>query len=1382
MATGSPHIDLPSSRRVPSVRLCASLPVNCGDRTSRSGRIRSAALFALWILVLWPSSSFAFTPDTAHVRSPEEKPPSAAAQIIVRFRAEHAQGSAERLGDADRRHGLQRIERVFPPMGSKRGTAVARRIRAEALGATARADALAGALDRTYRLQFRAGADVERLVEEYRRMPEVEYAEPDYLVTAQMIPNDPYYASQGSWGQPFDDLYGVKRLGTDVAWDHTMGSGVVVAVIDSGVDRSHVDLAANIWSNPGEIPGNGRDDDGNGYVDDVNGWDFVNGDADPGDDNGHGTHVAGTVAAIGQNGVGIIGVAPQARIMAVKGLGANGSGPSSDLARAVRYAADNGADVLNNSWGGYFTSQTLTDAFEYAQALGCVSVAGAGNDNRNVADFTPANLASVIAVGAVDRMDLKSSFSNYGVKVDVAAPGEDILSLRAAGTDLYRDSTGFVPGAHFVPPFDDSARYYRASGTSMACPHVAGVAALIVALHPEYDNEEVRSVLRSATDASGATNLGTGIVNARKAVEIPFAPPVVEIVDPGLLKGSADIRGTARGVNLTDYQLYYGAGTSPTTWTLLQGGTTPVDDGVLLPGFDTWTLADGLYTLKLVATNSAGYSSMTLRSISVSNIRLTYPYDNDIVRRGGVVTITGRFGNEQTPYPYAIEVGRGFAPTSWSSAGITLTGAATGALATWDTAVLPADDFYSLRVTVTPPAGTRSEIVSMVYLTAVLRPGWPVYLQNEGRTFLDDIQQTIVADLDGDGDSEIVAVHAGRIDYTTEPYGEIPAQLEVYDHQGRLLWAKVVSNEFFAYPAVGDLDGDGHLEVLVESSSTSWYSPTPLLNAYRADGTAVGLHFPVRLAGSDCSLTIVDLDGDGTAEILALSQSAAGLTILRADGSVERTITVPNCTVGTPDLHNAAAGNFDDDPELEIAVRFGNSGAAVYNRDGSLVAGWPVETNTGYIGTHIAVGDLDGDHYDEVLVTGRSGLYETDSHLRGVFAFRRNGTVLPGWPVLAQNDIGGQGTTALALGDLDGDGLPEVCTSLWNKVYLFHGDGSLAAGWPQPALPGNNGYVTQACALGDVNGDGRPDVVIASNGFDQDTFRKGDMDRSGGVVAWNADATRIDLNPFPGSVALFLEEGAGFLRQKATPVLADVDGDGALDIVASSVADTAFGPNGVLGGKGRNSIFVFSLGNPFNPALAPWPANLRDAENTGRDVALRPGFVIRRSAELTTTEAGGTAGFTMKLGGPPAADVTVPLTSSDPGEGVVSPAALTFTAANWALPQKVTVTGVDDGVPDGDAAYQVLTAPAVSADAHYDGLNPLDVAVTSVDDDGRRGDVNANGQVTALDASMILQIVVGTLKPDAAQSWAADANGSGAVTALDAATVLQCVVGSGPCP
>jgi subtilisin family serine protease len=372
----------------------------------------------------------------------------------------------------------------------------------------------------TTRADQRSPEQLKELVSTLRQQPEVEYAELNMIMHTQTVPNDAYYGTSGSWGQAFRDLWGLQSINAETAWDTTQGDNVVVAVVDTGLDYNHEDITGNVWQNDGEVgldasghdkKSNGIDDDSDGLVDDWHGWDFVTIDGTPGDNNpmddfGHGTHVSGTIAATSNNGLGITGVAPHAKIMALKGLDANGSGSTDDLSNAIIYAADHGAAVINNSWGGGpgETPQTLIDVIAYAHNVkGVVVVAAAGNSGADVGTqakgFYPACIRDVIAVAAITHTDAKASFSNFGAKLDVAAPGggdtdptgllispdRSVLSLLSSAAKPAMTGSGqLVVGT----------KYLRQAGTSMASPHVAGVAALIRAAHPEFSAEQVRQV------------------------------------------------------------------------------------------------------------------------------------------------------------------------------------------------------------------------------------------------------------------------------------------------------------------------------------------------------------------------------------------------------------------------------------------------------------------------------------------------------------------------------------------------------------------------------------------------------------------------------------------------------------------------------------------------------------------------------------------------------------------------------------------------------------------------------------------------------------------------------------------------------------------------
>lgn len=336
------------------------------------------------------------------------------------------------------------------------------------------------------------------------------YAEPDYIVSTQAIPNDSRFAEL--WGMNNTGQTGGTAdadIDAPEAWDVTTGTPAVrIAVIDTGIDRTHPDLAANIWSNPGEIAGNGIDDDGNGYIDDIHGWDFYNEDNDPADDHGHGTHVAGTIGGSGNNGQGVAGVCWNVSLIGLKFLGSSGFGTTSDATEATLYATRIGVKLSSNSWGGGTYTQALKDAIDAADAAGILFVVAAGNAGSNndaviqyPSGYTSAN---IIAVAATDRSDALASFSSYGATtVDLAAPGVDILSS--------------VPGA----------TYAIKSGTSMATPHVAGACALLWSYRPALTHREVKAIILSSVDpipamagkaiSNGRLNVYRALVNSRPA-------------------------------------------------------------------------------------------------------------------------------------------------------------------------------------------------------------------------------------------------------------------------------------------------------------------------------------------------------------------------------------------------------------------------------------------------------------------------------------------------------------------------------------------------------------------------------------------------------------------------------------------------------------------------------------------------------------------------------------------------------------------------------------------------------------------------------------------------------------------------------------------------
>lgn len=392
-------------------------------------------------------------------------------------------------------------------------------------------------LDRIYRVEFTEPIEPFELCKKLMQSPDVEYAVPITVHKMSYTPNDPRYAQQ-PW---------LPLMQLPSAWDVTKGSAdVLIAIVDSGTDWQHEDLASKIWTNPGETPNNNKDDDGNGYIDDIRGWDFVGNisrtqaqsgillpDNDPrvvyptiNGTNGHGTVVAGCAAAATNNAIGIAAPAINCKILPIK-CGSDNPSVGSILQgyTAIKYAADLGADVINCSWGGPGEDPSAQDMVDYANAKGAIVVAASGNDGQNLDLYSqnPANLSGVLTVGATNNNDRVTSFSNYGWGVHVYAPGENILST-----------------------FPNNS-YQALSGTSFSSPLVAGIVALVRTLHPDWTPEQIREHIRSTSDAMSTVSAGNrpmyyGRANADRAVRFNNTWSGNNTV-PGIILNAVNVTG-----------------------------------------------------------------------------------------------------------------------------------------------------------------------------------------------------------------------------------------------------------------------------------------------------------------------------------------------------------------------------------------------------------------------------------------------------------------------------------------------------------------------------------------------------------------------------------------------------------------------------------------------------------------------------------------------------------------------------------------------------------------------------------------------------------------------------------------------------------------------
>jgi subtilisin family serine protease len=449
----------------------------------------------------------------------------------------------------------------------------------------------------------------------------IEYAEPDYILTLNRTPNDPKFNQL--WGLHNTGQSGGKSdadIDAPETWNNNTDSSIVVGIIDTGIDYDHEDLAANMWVNSNEIAGNGIDDDGNGYIDDIHGINAITNTGDPMDDEGHGTHVAGTIGAVGNNGIGVTGVNWNVKMMGLKFLDQDGSGSSSDAITALEYAimmkTEHNVNIklTNNSWGGGGYSQAMYDAIQASEQAGMLFIAAAGNEgsNNDRNPHYPSNyeLQSVIAVAATDRNDNLSSFSCFGAtSVDLAAPGSDILST--------------IPGN----------KYASYSGTSMATPHVAGAVALLWAAYPNDSYANIKAKLMGTVDQldslSGKMVTG-GRLNINNAVGCdPNNPPQLQVSlaeDFSVSQGQAAVL-TAYLVNcgyLTGASVTANFSNGDSELTLLDNGVAPdlaANDGVYTAN---WTPNNsGSTTVNFSATYNGNSYTKELTGTVIETILYT---------------------------------------------------------------------------------------------------------------------------------------------------------------------------------------------------------------------------------------------------------------------------------------------------------------------------------------------------------------------------------------------------------------------------------------------------------------------------------------------------------------------------------------------------------------------------------------------------------------------------------------------------------------------------------------------------------------------------------------------------------------------------------------
>lgn len=891
------------------------------------------------------------------------------------------------------------------------------------------------------------------------------YAEPNWRAyTFAQPPNDPYYSSRGTWKQSYDDLWGLKNISALDAWDKSTGKDIVIAIVDTGIDYLHPDLAANIWKNTKEIPNNGIDDDRNGFIDDYLGWDFSGGDIDrlddadndPRDSFGHGTHVAGIAAGVGNNGIGVVGVAYEAKLMAVKTFPDRlPYGSLLEIARGVEYAAQNGADVINCSLGGP-RIRVMEDACALAETKGVVVVVSAGNNRTSTESVTPAEIGTVVTVAALGPSQNVASFSNFGPKLDVAAPGSDVLSCLAENAAIVESAEG----RERIVTASDGTKYLRLSGTSMAAPHVSGIAALVRSRFPFFTNQQIRQVLKSSTDLSSqpipqkfSLQLGYGRISASSAIrQLERGNPVaVQLTSPTPYKiyfnsDQISVSGTATGIEFESYLLQVGVGESPTTWTQLATSLQPAVNKELT----TWKVPSdaegGTYTFRLIGFNRSG--GIFIDQASILLIR-----DKELI--------------EGWPSPLG---------------GYTLSNPAVADL----------------------NGDGKMEVI--VEGLTVFGDGRIYVMDANGQPFSDAWPKAVnqlvqgtptIADLDGDGRPEIIVAgyYPGPVIYayhvSGEPAAGFPVQLNNFN---------TISSFPLPTPTAADIDGDNRPELLAIGGGFTEADPPELvvINGSGQVRFSVPI-YPVAVQQGEnviglgaCSPMVGDITGDSSPEIIvgytrAQNNTASVFTTYIAYSNQGKLIRGWPITLGPNDFESSfvsvgALADLTGDGKLDfVACRdpkgeFPNPQTYAFRGDGRPIAGWPkMVENTTHIVAPPAVADLNADGKPEIVVRTANQLV----------VYQADGRYLPGFPVVAASTFA---YSQPVIGDIDGDTKPEILFSgssltpfTDRNYYLFavHSDGKPYTGWPKAIIgPRLVPYLWSGFALGDLDGDGKIDGVI----------------------------------------------------------------------------------------------------------------------------------------------------------------------------------------------------------------------------------------------------------------------------------------------------------------
>lgn len=920
-----------------------------------------------------------------------------------------------------------------------------------------------------YALRFNKKYDVKAVASSFSALPEVKYAEPNYIYQVSFVPNDPLYNEQEHQ----------QLIHSEQAWDVEQGeNNIRIAVIDTGVDMAHLDMAPNLAGGFDTVDINLQE-----YLDmgfnAVDGEDYVLPDGVPSDRVGHGTHVAGIVSAATNNGVGVAGVCPNCRMMPVRsGFGLAFDGfvygflENDDSTAGIIWAAENEASVLSMSWGGEGESQAITDALQNAHdAHDAVLVASAGNSMSSEPSY-PAATRNVISVAANSGENhIPAWFSNYGESVDIAAPGVNILSLRARGTNMAGDGNAIV-----------QEQYLRASGTSMAAPIVSGVAGLVRSLHPGWQNDQVSNqIIGSAahvdrvyySDGQGnkgnLMQLGAGSIDSLRALTVQPQPAI-----------------TIDSISMHDVNGNHNTYINP-------GETLELNVGLK----NWWANAQAV-SARLSTDDQ--HIRMTRDNIQLGRldggqIRVTdnfkFSADNDVQPLDFVhlVLTVNADGNEFpfdlyflvqrpdiAPHGPALKQGWPFIST------FSITESPTLADVNNDgqkEIILPSSEFdYPVWNWQNDQFHNQMREINILRPNGMSLPGWPKQVSSQ-------YEPINAADIDGDGNFEVLAA----TDDVENMQNRLQTSIELWHQNGAAVegWPLRGEPNAYLYPHFFDLNRDGSYEII-----TSSRDGTLILNDRGEQITLIRDVWPWQLA-------VANLDNDNDLEFVFWSIPDEGRTVYayNMDGNpVEGwPVALDNGWMSYTDL---LAGDLNGDGMDEVVFSPGDGRIFVFAHDGQVLSQWrlPERDDSYNRVTELALADLNNDGTPEII---GADFYAT---LLRVHAWDAQGNEIDGFPSESQLLYHNRWdyayiSAAPTVADVDNDGSNEILIPITNYgwvdeqkvVYIaaIESNGQPKNDVTWPLVPDHNSmlrfggfYGAPSVIIDDIDADNRLDLVLAT--------------------------------------------------------------------------------------------------------------------------------------------------------------------------------------------------------------------------------------------------------------------------------------------------------------